>query len=448
MALQDDINNFTSSCTAPDLINLAAQTSCTTTNRMVYVDTVNDLPDLANDLVTPGTVFFVNSLSIPVVAQVGCWTGLDNRELRSDYLLSVAYAWGRNTFGEAALNVGQTCSPIAITGNLNKWAGLSVGRNHSIGVTTDGAAWAWGRNSYGQLGDNCTINRSSPVLVVGGFTDWCQVAAGGCHNIGLRTNGTIWAWGHNSYGRLGNNTTISYSSPASVVGGFTDWCQVSAGRCQTLALRTNCTAWTWGRNNLGQLGDGTTIARSSPVSVVGGFTDWCQVATGSYHGLGVRCNGTAWAWGNNNCGQLGDNDVATCNRRSSPVSVVGGFTDWCHVSAGGYHSIGLRSNGTVWTWGRNVGGALGIDSSTDTGISSPVSVVGGFTDWCQVSAGNAHILGLRTNGTAWAWGSGNYGLLGDGFQSNRSSPVSVVGGFTDWCQVSAGLDTSIGLRSF
>jgi alpha-tubulin suppressor-like RCC1 family protein len=116
---------------------------------------------------------------------------------------------------------------------------------------------------------------------------------------------------------------------------------VAAGGNQSLAIRTNGTLWAWGLNNIGQLGDGTTVSRTSPVSVIGGFTNWCQVSVGYDHAVAVRTNGTAWAWGFNNYGRLGD---GTATFKSSPVSVIGGFTDWSQISAGGFHTIGLRSN--------------------------------------------------------------------------------------------------------
>jgi alpha-tubulin suppressor-like RCC1 family protein len=138
------------------------------------------------------------------------------------------------------------------------------------------------------------------------------------------------------------------------------------------------------------LGDNTTTCKSSPVSVVGGFTDWCDISVGRNHGLAVRTNGTAWAWGYN-CSQLGDN---TSVERSSPVSVVGGFTNWCQVRAGTFHSVGSRSNGTVWSWGFNIVGQLGDNSNTTR--SSPVSVVGAATDWYKVAAGREHTVALRS----------------------------------------------------
>ena len=444
MAIQDDINNFNTSSTALDLLELAAQTKSTTTNRIVKVADVNALPDLANDAIDPGTIIFVESIKIPVVAGVGRWTGLDNRNLRVDRFCVSSWAWGRGTYGILGNGTTNRSSPISVVGGFTDWCQVEAGFSHSLGVRTNGTLWAWGCNSLGQLGDNTTVSKSSPVSVVGGFTDWCQVSAGQTHNLGVRTNGTVWAWGCNSLGQLGDNTTVSKSSPVSVVGGFTDWCQVSTGKYHSLGLRSNGTAWTWGSNASVVLGtnEPATASKSSPVSVVGGFTDWCQVSAGQAHNLGLRTNGTLWSWGTSFGGVLGDNNSVI--NRSSPVSVVGGFTDWCRVSAGQNHNLGVRTNGTLWAWGFNACGPLG--DNTTVSKSSPVSVIGGFTDWCHVSAGYSHSLGVRTNGTAWAWGSNGCGILGDGTTASKSSPVSVVGGFTDWCQVSANICHSIGLR--
>ncbi len=360
---------------------------------------------------------------------------------------NVAYAWGFNSSGQLGDNtVVSRISPVSVIGGFTDWISASAGRYHNVGVRANGTLWAWGVNSYGRLGDNTTASKSSPVSVVGGFTDWISASAGREHSLGVRANGTLWAWGNNGTtlpigGLLGDNTVISRSSPVSVVGGFTDWISASAGRYHSLGVRANGTLWAWGHNGSGRLGDANTLNRSSPVSVVGGFTDWISAGGGGEFSLGVRANGTLWAWGANSLGRLGDNTTIS---RSSPVSVVGGFTDWISASAGGYHSIGVRANGTLWAWGFNSSGQLG--DNTVISRSSPVSVVGGFTDWISASAGRYHSLGVRANGTLWAWGRNSYGRLGDNTTISRSSPVSVVGGFTDWISASAGGNHSIGVR--
>lgn len=252
-------------------------------------------------------------------------------------------------------------------------------------------AWAWGFNNNGQLGDYSITSRRSPISVIGGFTDWIEISAGTNTTFAIRANGTLWGWGRNDLGQLGIGNNTSRRSPVSVLGGFTDWVKVSASSNHIAAIRSNGTAWCWGRNDLGQLGTNNTISRNSPVSVVGGFTDWQQINTGgAFHTVAIRTNGTAWGWGYGGRGQLGTNSTTTT---SSPVSVVGGFTDWVQISAGRYFTVAIRANGTAWGWGFNSVGALG--DGTSTGRSSPVSVVGGFTDWVQISAGGGHTAALR-----------------------------------------------------
>jgi alpha-tubulin suppressor-like RCC1 family protein len=444
MATQDDINNFNANNTVEELLSLSSLVYSNTENRSSFVATVNDLPDLNANTIAQGTVFYVESLGVPVIAQIGCWTGIDNRELRNDFNLAFTYAWGSAACGRLgdASTVSKS-SPVSVVGGFTDWCHVSAGCLHSLGVRKNGTAWAWGSGICGILGDSTIVSKSSPVSVVGGFTDWCQLSAGTCHSLGVKQDGTAWAWGLGTCGRLGDNTVVAKSSPVSVVGGFTDWCQVSAGLgYHSLGVRQNGTAWGWGCNGSGRLGNNATADRSSPVSVVGGFTDWSQVSAGNAHSLGVRQNGSAWAWGLGTSGQLGDN---TAVAKSSPVSVVGGFTNWCQVSAGSIHSLGVRTNGSLWAWGSNLTGRLG--DGTAVSRSSPVSVVGGFTDWCQVSAGGAHTIGIRTNGAAWAWGSNGSGRLGDDTTTDRSSPVSVVGNFTNWSEVSAGNDHSLGIIS-
>ncbi len=443
MATQDDINAFNASSTPACLLVLAAQTNNETANRTIAVATVNDLPDLSLNTITPGTVLWVNSLNIPVVAQIGCWSGLDDREVRNDFTVGLAWAWGNNTCGRLGDTTTVTkSSPVSVVGGFSDWCFVSTGCTHSLGVRINGTAWVWGRNPEGRFGNN-TVNTctSSPVSVVAGFSDWCAISAGGQHSLALRTGGTAWAWG--CWQGVGDNSTVTKSSPVSVAGGFSDWCQISAGFNHSVAVRTGGSAWAWGLNTGGQLGNNTTVAQSSPVSVVGGFTDWCQVSGGSGHSAGVRTGCSAWSWGCNNVGQLGDNSTTN---RSSPVSVVGGFSDWCQASAVGGHTVAVRTGGSAWAWGSGNDGRLG--DNTTTNKSSPVSVVGGFTDWCAVSGGDAHSAALRANGTIWSWGRNTSGQLADNTATNRSSPVSAVGGFTDWSKINAGNYQTIALRQF
>ena len=382
-----------------------------------------------------------------------------NGSITIDYCVPIVYnnsawAWGAPGGGKLGDNTTVAkSSPVSVVGGFTDWCQVSGGQNDQlVALRENGTAWAWGCNGDGRLGDGTTDNKSSPVSVVGGFTNWSKVAMGASHTVGLRQDGTMWAWGNTTDGGLGTNNATSTSSPVSVVGGFTDWCQIAAGNKTSFGIRTNGVLYAWGYNNSGRLGDNTTTNRSSPVSVVGGFTDWCGVHN-TNHTLAVRTNGTVWAWGCGYTGQLGNGQFGSFgnyNLRSSPVSVVGGITNFCQVAGGFRQSLGVRTNGTLYSWGWQAASGAGsgtLGHNNNCCQNSPVVVVGGFTDWCQVDAGYNHSIALRQNGTVWSWGYSNQGSLGNGCNTNVSSPVSLVGGFTDWCQITASGNGGTGIRS-
>ena len=304
---------------------------------------------------------------------------------------SVAYAWGDNSYGQLGDNTTTSrSSPVTVVGGITNWQQLSSGTN-SLGLTQDRIAYAWGRNSFGQIGDNTTTSRSSPVTVVGGITNWAQISSSGAVSLGITQAGIAYGWGFNTNGNLGDNTTTSRSSPVTVVGGITNWAHIQV-LGMSLGLTQDGIAYAWGVGSYGRLGNGTITNRSSPVTVVGGITNWAQLAAGDDHSLGVTRAGIAYAWGSNFYGQLGDN--TTDGTRTSPVTVVGGITNWAQVSGGYKHSLGLTQAGIAYAWGDRRG--LGINETTPLERSSPVTVSGGITNWAQLSAGNDGSLGLTS----------------------------------------------------
>ena len=245
------------------------------------------------------------------------------------------FTWGGNTSGGLGIgNVARRSSPVQV-GALTNWAQVSVNVNFMACVTTAGTLFTWGVNVSGQLGHNDVVARSSPVQV-GALTDWAQVAAGGTHTACVKTDGTIWTWGNAARGALGHNNATSLSSPVQV-GALTNWAQVAAGAtgvpidgAHTACVKTDGTLFTWGNNEAGQLGDGTLVFRSSPVQV-GALTNWAQVAAApSTISACVKTDGTLFMWGHNGQGQLGDGTIVP---RSSPVQ-VGALTNWAQVSLG------------------------------------------------------------------------------------------------------------------
>ena len=281
-------------------------------------------------------------------------------------------------------------------------------------------------------GDNCAAAECAPTAIgnhtVTG-TDGTATGTAALHVNPVTVTGyPAFAWGSNSGGQLGDGTTTARKTPVQA-GTGTQWVSATAGQNYTLAVRTDGTLWAWGDNSSsGQLGDGTTTNRSAPVQV-GTGTNWDSVSAGLLHTVAVKTDGTLWAWGNNGSGQLGD---GTTTNRSTPVQ-VGTSTAWASVAAGGTHTVALRTDGTLWAWGDNLRGELG--DGTTTARSAPAQV--GTAHWASVAAGQHHTVAIKADHTLWSWGWNSLGQVGDGTTINRLSPVQ-VGTDTDWSSLGVG----------
>ena len=301
-------------------------------NAKSVVQSISDLPD---PIENEGRLVYVIDEEDFYFTQFEEWT---NDFDSSSTVTSIVYSWGDN--GNGKLGDGTTSgksSPVTVIGAITNWSQVSGGGSHSLGVTDTGIAYAWGAGLSGRLGDGTTADKSSPVTVIGGITDWSQVSGGFSHSLGVTDSGIAYAWGNNFRGFLGDGTTTARLSPVTVVGEITNWSQVSAGNNRSLGVTDDGIAYGWGDNGAGRLGDGTTINRSSPVTVISGITNWTQVSSGD-GSLGVTDDGIAYAWGSNNYGELGD---GTTTNRSSPVTVIGAITNWSQVSGGDAHSLGI-----------------------------------------------------------------------------------------------------------
>ena len=357
------------------------------------------------------------------------------------------YTWGSGISGQLGnlTSGGGRSSPGTTAGGGTSWCLVSVGDKETAAIKKSGTLWTWGQNSFGQLGNGLITNSCSPSTPCGGGTNWCFVSAASCDGasmVAVKTDGTLWTWGRNTNGQLGDNTSIDRCSPVTTSGGGTNWCHASTGTCHTAGVKTDGTLWTWGAGSSGRLGTNNLITRSSPVTVVGGLTSWCKVCAGKDYTAGLRTNGTLYLWGGNTCGKLGDD---TTINRSSPVSTSGGGFNWCVISLGDDHAIGIKADGTAWTWGRNSAGQLGTGNTINR--SSPGLVAGSSSLWCNVTAGFSESAGVQTTGTLWTWGCNNNGQLGSGNTINRSSPVTVTSS-ASWLSVSMGCQSAAAIQSF
>jgi alpha-tubulin suppressor-like RCC1 family protein len=421
-----------------------------------------------------------NALSSPTQLGTSSWSVVSTGQthtaaIRSDGRL---FVWGFNSSGQVGDNTTiHRSSPLQV--GTSSWISVAAGTSQTAAVRSDGTLWVWGANFFGELGQNNTIHRSSPVQVgtatawkyvvanesnlfalgtgngnlwsIGGATglniaattplfSWSKVSVGGSHSMAIRSDGTLWTWGDNTSGVLGQNDRVHRSSPVQV--GTSSWTQISAGRGSTnpfagtsFAIRSDGALFAWGLNDLGQHGLNDSIPRSSPVQV--GTSSWIAVATHSQNiatVLAIRNDGALFTWGDNSAGQLGLNDLV---HRSSPVQV--GTSSWTQVAAAAQNnalgtSLAIRSDGGLFTWGRNVNGELGLNDRNHR--SSPVQV--GTSSWTQLAVRGT--AAIRLDGGLFMWGLNGNGELGLNDRNHRSSPVQV--GTNSWIAVTTGASTS------
>jgi len=354
------------------------------------------------------------------------------------------WAWGHNNAGKLGLGDYTNRNTPVQVGADNTWSDVVAGISHSLGVKTDGTLWSWGDNAFGQLGLGDTTSRNTPVQV-GIGTNWSKIAASN-HALALKTDGTLWSWGYNASGQLGFGTTTNGLLPAQV-GSDTDWLQISAGAQHSMAVKSNNELWSWGEGGYGRLGNNSTSDVKNPTKI-GTDSDWLNVCGAWAHSYGLKTDGTLWSWGLNEYGNLGDGftiEIRVPHKVVEKTSTVN-FTDQgqkLQKSGGGYYSIILKSDKTLWSFGRNQYGELGDGTNLDR--SSPI-IIPGINNVTEVSSGYAHNVALKSDGTLWAWGSNSYGQLGLGDKINRLTPTQ-IGADSDWAKVFTGSEMSLALKS-
>jgi alpha-tubulin suppressor-like RCC1 family protein len=344
------------------------------------------------------------------------------------------FSWGNNGFGALGLgNITYYSSPKQV-GSLTNWLNLTGGQYLSIATKSDGTLWTWGRGQSGQLGLGNTTDYSSPKQV-GSLTNWNSISTARFAVLATKTDGTLWSWGNNYVGSLGLGNTTYYSSPKQV-GALTTWLRVAmSGYGTSYAITTSGALYSWGSNFYGELGRGTSgggTNTSSPVQI-GALTNWLNIACGRYSALSVKTDGTLWTWGLNNWGQLG---LGNTTNYSSPKQ-IGALTAWSKTSGCGTFAFSIKTDGTLWSWGRGLHGSLGLGNTTN--YSSPKQV-GALTNWSKLNIGSTStgaIASIKTDGTLWVWGNNAYGQLGLNNLTYYSSPKQ-LGSLTTWAQAAVG----------
>ncbi|MGL2965586.1 T9SS type A sorting domain-containing protein [Flavobacterium sp. XGLA_31] len=307
------------------------------------------------------------------------------------------------------------------------------------GIKENGTLWGWGSNGSGQLGDGTGTDHWIPTQITA-LSDWQSVTCGSLYMLVIKTNGTLWVSGDNSTGQLGLGNEGGFITSLTQQGTANNWKQVAGGISSTYGIKTNGTLWGWGQNDGGQMGNNTCCSDQTTPVQIGTDTDWKQVAaSGSRSAFAVKANGTLWGWGSNIAYLLGNSSV-------SVLSVPTQFTaasDWDSVNLGDSHILALKTDHSLWAWGEGGSGETGQDPSSGITNSVPYQIPG---SWSKVSAGFRFSMGIKTDGTLWAWGRNNVGQLGDGTTTNRYIPYQISTA-TNWVSVSCGYQFTIALRS-
>jgi len=380
--------------------------------------------------------------------------------LKSD---GTVWTWGTGGFGKLGINTttGRSLVPVEVHGAANidylhSVMAIMGGETHNMALKFDGTLWSWGYNFVGELGDGTTNDAATPVQVglnsVPPLTSVTKLGGRTYFSLAVKSDGSIWAWGMNGAGQMGNGTTganvltpvlVSNSQPGQAVN---NPLQVSCGYTYGVALLTNGMVWAWGSGPHGELGAGTNTQNLIPIQVPG-VSNVTAISAGWKHTLALESNGTVWAWGLNSHGELGD---GTAINRSNAVQVLN-LSNIVMVSGGDYNSIALRSDGTVWKWGLNDVGELGLGTNDNAGVGPGVDLIAhpfpmqvtldkfgnGFSNVVQVSNRDYHNLALKTDGSLWMWGANDQGQCGDGTTNDLYRPSPVVG---------LGARTSLGLN--
>ncbi len=347
------------------------------------------------------------------------------------------WTWGWNDVGQ--LGDGST-TPVSVphqVGSATDWSvvaassgfdpSTTTGGMHSAAIKADGSLWTWGRNDHGQLGDGTEVDRHTPTQVGTGST-WMAVQCGAQHTLALRTDSTLWSWGYNHNGQLGLGDTVEVHTPTQV-GTDADWWRIGTMENHDLALKGDSSLWSWGRNNYYQLGFFNDNQMKTEPTHVGTDTDWRSIATGTDYSFAVKGDNTLWGWGRNDYGQLGLGDNSSYHPEPEQI---GTDSTWQAVACGDAHTIAQRNDGSLRGWGFNYDGELGVGNNTFF-HDSPQSIPSGVGS-ASISLGSASSASIRTDGSLWAWGRNWEGQLGIGDQENHNVPMPVS------CGISTAMD--------
>lgn len=353
---------------------------------------------------------------------------ITNAYLIDRYVGGQLWGVGGNSQGQLGISSVVSTSSLVQIGALTDWSMIVNNGGASFAIKQDGSLWSWGFNSlnggngYGNLGLGDIIDRSSPTQI-GSLTSWVSVVGGTVTAMAIRNDNTLWAWGQNDRFQISPislGVGIGYSSPIQI-SSTADWKQVAQNGSFWSAIKTDGTLWVQGANDWGQLGIGIASATNiSTPTQIGTLTNWKQVACGDRNTFALKTDGTLWSWG----------DSTNFGTGYSSPQQIGTSTDWKTIVASGFSAFLLKNDNSLWAWGLNTYGQLGIGNAT---LTTSLRQVGSSKNWKQIATCgiSSSTAAVKTDGTLWVWGRNDYGQLGLGNTTNKSSPTQ-VGYLTNW----------------
>jgi prepilin-type N-terminal cleavage/methylation domain-containing protein len=329
------------------------------------------------------------------------------------------WSWGANAKGQLGLSDTTPRNVPTQVGIENTWVSVSASNLSDYAIKQDGSLWSWGDNNYSQLGLGDATNRYVPTRI-GTENSWTLVASGDNHAFAIKQDGSLWIWGYNGYGQLGLNDTAPRNVPTRL-GIENTWKTITGGAKYTLAIKQDGSLWSWGANAKGQLGLNDKGNRSIPVQV-GTETTWASISATiiDQYSLAIKQDGSLWSWGYNCYGQLGLNDQID---RLTPTQ-VGIENTWVSMTANDYNALAIKQDGSLWSWGYNGYGQLGLNDTTNRLFPTRVGIENG---WKSASANNLRTLAIKQDGSLWGWGmnSDGTGQLGIGDTIDHHAPTQV-----------------------
>lgn len=326
---------------------------------------------------------------------------------------------GDNYHGQLGDGTNNDALTPSLINNISEVAMITGGSLHSMVLKTDGTVWVMGNNSAGQLGIGSTTSTNTPTQITAllGVSD---ISGGDYHSLFLLNDGTVWGCGGNTTGQLGDASTTNRLNPVAI-SSLSNITKIKGGFAHSLFLKSDGTVWACGFN-VGQLGDGTTTNRTTPVQV-SGLTGIIEIAAGEAHSLFLKDDGSVWACGDNFYGALG-NSITTANKDSFAFQIPG-LNNIIGISAGNQFSVFLKSDGTVYACGSNNYGQLGMGSSGNY-FATP-TLIPGIDNVTSIATGDFHTVFLKSDGTVWVCGNNTEGQLGIGGTYDVDIPTQVTG---------------------